>query len=142
MIRLCDFRLYITFFVQLCICVYNAIYSSAQISIMALNFLTGFVFVLAYFILISIDKTRVYGDGAVHIFRYARICVCVQYMFANSDCVFTERHELLYVSCVYVHSNKSLLNGTYKNSIHMSHYSCTHCFMRKIITMNFCMYSV
>jgi hypothetical protein len=36
---------------------------------MALNFLTGFVFVLAYFILISIDKTRVYGAGAVHVFR-------------------------------------------------------------------------
>jgi hypothetical protein len=34
-------------------------------------------------------------------------------MFANSDCVFTVRHELLYVSCVYAHSNKSLLNGMY-----------------------------
>jgi ABC-type multidrug transport system ATPase subunit len=45
-------------------------HSTAQISIMTWNFITGFVFVLAYFIMTNIDSTRALGMFLVHIFRF------------------------------------------------------------------------
>jgi len=44
-------------------------FSTAQISIMVINFLTGFVFVLAYYVLINVPKTRNLGLALVHFFR-------------------------------------------------------------------------
>ena len=44
-------------------------FSTAQISIMAINFFTGFVFVLAYYIMISIPETRDFGAQIVNFFR-------------------------------------------------------------------------
>ena len=44
-------------------------HSTAQISIMGLNFITGFVMVLAYFIMISIPSTQKLGEALVHLFR-------------------------------------------------------------------------
>lgn len=45
-------------------------YSTAQISIMVLNFLTGFVFVLAYYVMISIPQTKKLGELLVNLFRF------------------------------------------------------------------------
>eukprot|EP01034_Spumella_vulgaris_P026026 gene26027-32552_t len=45
-------------------------HSTAQISIMAINFLTGFIAVLAYYILISVPDTKYIGVGIVHFFRF------------------------------------------------------------------------
>ena len=44
-------------------------HSTAQISIMAINFVTGFVAVLAIRILVSLEDTRELGEQLVHIFR-------------------------------------------------------------------------
>ena len=43
--------------------------STAQITIMTWNFFTGFVAVLAYFIMTNIRSTRALGETLVHIFR-------------------------------------------------------------------------
>jgi ABC-type multidrug transport system ATPase subunit len=45
-------------------------HSTAQISIMAINFFTGFIFVLAYFIMINIEETKSFGESIVHFFRF------------------------------------------------------------------------
>ena len=45
-------------------------FSTAQISIMVINFLTGFVMVLAYYVLINIPKTKSLGQSLVHLFRF------------------------------------------------------------------------
>ena len=44
-------------------------HSTAQISIMTINFFTGFVAVLAYFIMVSIPSTQSLGNSLVHFFR-------------------------------------------------------------------------
>lgn len=44
-------------------------HSTAQISIMTINFITGFVAVFAYFIMISIPSTKSLGEQLVHLFR-------------------------------------------------------------------------
>lgn len=44
-------------------------FSTAQIAIMVINFMTGFVTVLAYYIMISIPKTAATGAKLVHLFR-------------------------------------------------------------------------
>jgi ABC-type polysaccharide/polyol phosphate transport system ATPase subunit len=44
-------------------------HSTAQISIMTINFMTGFVAVFAYFIMISIPSTQHLGQQLVHLFR-------------------------------------------------------------------------
>jgi len=44
-------------------------HSTAQISIMTWNFFTGFVFVLAYYIMISIPSTQETAESLVHFFR-------------------------------------------------------------------------
>jgi ATP-binding cassette, subfamily A (ABC1), member 3 len=44
-------------------------HSTAQITIMTLNFFTGFVMVMAYYIMISIPATEVTGRRIVHFFR-------------------------------------------------------------------------
>jgi hypothetical protein len=44
-------------------------YSTALISIMAINFLTGFIFVLAYFVMINVDITQDLGYQLVYLFR-------------------------------------------------------------------------
>lgn len=45
-------------------------HSTAQISIMTWNFMTGFVAVLAYFIMTNIDSTKALGETLVHLFRF------------------------------------------------------------------------
>ena len=45
-------------------------HSTAQISIMTINFFTGFVTVMAYYIMISIPSTESLGETLVHIFRF------------------------------------------------------------------------
>ena len=45
-------------------------HSTAQISIMTINFMTGFVAVLAYYIMISIPETADAGKTAVNFFRF------------------------------------------------------------------------
>ena len=45
-------------------------FSTAQISIMVINFLTGFVMVLAYYVLVNIPKTKSLGQSLVHLFRF------------------------------------------------------------------------
>lgn len=45
-------------------------FSTAQISIMAINFFTGFVFVLAYYIMISVPETHELGTQLVNFFRF------------------------------------------------------------------------
>ncbi len=45
-------------------------FSTAQISIMVINFVTGFVMVLAYYILISVPSTVAVGRQLVHFFRF------------------------------------------------------------------------
>jgi ABC-type multidrug transport system ATPase subunit/ABC-type multidrug transport system permease subunit len=45
-------------------------FSTAQIVIMVINFMTGFVMVLAYYIMISIPKTQDAAAVLVHIFRF------------------------------------------------------------------------
>jgi len=45
-------------------------FSTAQISIMAINFFSGFVFVLAYYIMISVPETHDAGTKIVHFFRF------------------------------------------------------------------------
>jgi len=45
-------------------------FSTAQISIMAINFFSGFVFVLAYYIMISVPETHEAGTQIVHFFRF------------------------------------------------------------------------
>jgi hypothetical protein len=45
-------------------------HSTAQISIMTINFFTGFVTVMAYYIMISIPSTKALGESLVHIFRF------------------------------------------------------------------------
>lgn len=45
-------------------------HSTAQISIMTINFFTGFVTVLAYYIMISIPSTKSLGEKLVHFFRF------------------------------------------------------------------------
>lgn len=45
-------------------------HSTAQISIMTINFFTGFVTVMAYYIMISIPSTKSLGETLVHIFRF------------------------------------------------------------------------
>ena len=44
-------------------------HSTAQISIMTWNFFTGFVFVMAFYIMISIPSTRETAESLVHFFR-------------------------------------------------------------------------
>lgn len=44
-------------------------HSTAQISIMTINFFTGFVAVLAYYIMVSIPSTKSLGESLVHFFR-------------------------------------------------------------------------
>ena len=44
-------------------------HSTAQISIMTWNFFTGFVFVLAYYIMVSIPSTAATAAALVHVFR-------------------------------------------------------------------------
>ena len=45
-------------------------HSTAQISIMAINFATGFVAVLAYFVMNAVPETRVAASQIVHFFRF------------------------------------------------------------------------
>lgn len=45
-------------------------FSTAQISIMVINFITGFVMVLAYYILIAVPSTAATGRQLVHFFRF------------------------------------------------------------------------
>jgi hypothetical protein len=45
-------------------------HATAQISIMVFNFLTGFVAVLAYFIMVNIPSTKALGERLVHFFRF------------------------------------------------------------------------
>ena len=45
-------------------------HSTAQISIMIINFFTGFVFVLAYFVMNAIPFTQPYAASLVHFFRF------------------------------------------------------------------------
>lgn len=45
-------------------------HSTAQISIMTWNFISGFVAVLAYFIMVNIPSTRALGESLVHFFRF------------------------------------------------------------------------
>lgn len=45
-------------------------HSTAQISIMTWNFITGFVAVLAYFIMVNIESTKATGEALVHFFRF------------------------------------------------------------------------
>jgi hypothetical protein len=45
-------------------------HSTAQISIMTINFFTGFVTVMAYYIMISIPSTKSLGETLVHLFRF------------------------------------------------------------------------
>lgn len=45
-------------------------HSTAQISIMTINFFTGFVAVLAYYIMVSIPSTKSLGESLVHFFRF------------------------------------------------------------------------
>lgn len=45
-------------------------HSTAQISIMTWNFITGFVAVLAYFIMVNIESTKAVGESLVHFFRF------------------------------------------------------------------------
>jgi ABC-type lipoprotein export system ATPase subunit len=45
-------------------------FSTAQISIMVINFITGFVMVLAYYILINVPTTKAAGELLVHFFRF------------------------------------------------------------------------
>lgn len=45
-------------------------HSTAQISIMIINFFTGFVFVLAYFVMNAIPFTHAYAATLVHFFRF------------------------------------------------------------------------
>lgn len=45
-------------------------FSTAQISIMVINFITGFVMVLAYYILIAVPSTEAIGHQLVHFFRF------------------------------------------------------------------------
>lgn len=45
-------------------------FATAQISIMAINFSTGFVAVLAYYIMINVPDTREIGETLVHVFRF------------------------------------------------------------------------
>jgi ATP-binding cassette, subfamily A (ABC1), member 3 len=44
-------------------------YSTAQISIMTVNFFTGFVAVMAYYIMVSIPSTKETGETLVWVFR-------------------------------------------------------------------------
>lgn len=44
-------------------------HSTAQISIMTWNFFTGFVFVMAYYIMVSIPSTQKTAESVVHFFR-------------------------------------------------------------------------
>ena len=44
-------------------------HSTAQITIMTINFFTGFVAVMAYFIMISVPATEEVGEQLVHVFR-------------------------------------------------------------------------
>jgi ATP-binding cassette subfamily A (ABC1) protein 2 len=45
-------------------------FSTAQITIMVINFMTGFVMVLAYYIMINVPSTRHVGLHIVHFFRF------------------------------------------------------------------------
>jgi hypothetical protein len=45
-------------------------HSTAQISIMTINFFTGFVTVMAYYIMVSIPSTKSLGESLVHLFRF------------------------------------------------------------------------
>jgi ABC-type Na+ transport system ATPase subunit NatA len=45
-------------------------FSTAQISIMVINFMTGFVMVLAYYIMINVPSTKEVGYQLVHFFRF------------------------------------------------------------------------
>jgi ABC-type Na+ transport system ATPase subunit NatA len=45
-------------------------FSTAQIAIMVINFMTGFVMVLAYYIMINVPQTKATGERIVHFFRF------------------------------------------------------------------------
>jgi ABC-type multidrug transport system ATPase subunit len=45
-------------------------FSTAQIAIMVINFMTGFVMVLAYYIMISVPDTQAAAKVLVHVFRF------------------------------------------------------------------------
>lgn len=78
-------------------------FSTAQISIMAINFFSGFVFVLAYYVMISVPETKDAGTKIVHFFRFFP-----PYNIGNSSLSFTPSLLLL----LYTSSTLSRRRGT------------------------------
>jgi ABC-type multidrug transport system ATPase subunit len=73
--------------------------STAQISIMVINFLTGFVFVLTYYVLILIPKTKAMGEYLALWFRYFPPYLIGESLINLSEIYYSNQLRRRKVSC-------------------------------------------